>query len=123
MHGGGTVALRTRVTGNQAVVEVTDEGRRPGRPGGADLRARDQRAELDGHRPGRRPRPGRGGRRPAGAPPGPSSGVRPVPVPHTAVEEVVRGLGRDGALGVPRGQAPAAVSGGPRGSVRGAHPP
>jgi signal transduction histidine kinase len=30
MHGGGTVALRTRVTGNQAVVEVTDEG--PGVP-------------------------------------------------------------------------------------------
>ncbi|MGW0858730.1 ATP-binding protein [Streptomyces sp. NPDC002690] len=26
MHGGGTVALRTRVTGNQIVVEVTDEG-------------------------------------------------------------------------------------------------
>lgn len=26
MHGGGTVALRTRVTGNQAVVEVADEG-------------------------------------------------------------------------------------------------
>ncbi|MET9642006.1 ATP-binding protein [Streptomyces syringium] len=26
MHGDGTVALRTRVTGNQAVVEVTDEG-------------------------------------------------------------------------------------------------
>ncbi|MEW2549218.1 ATP-binding protein [Streptomyces sp. NPDC047002] len=26
MHGGGTVALRTRVTGNQAVIEVTDEG-------------------------------------------------------------------------------------------------
>ncbi|AXK33917.1 sensor histidine kinase [Streptomyces armeniacus] len=26
MHGGGTVAIRTRVTGNQAVVEVTDEG-------------------------------------------------------------------------------------------------
>lgn len=26
MHGGGTVALRTRVTGNQVVVEVTDEG-------------------------------------------------------------------------------------------------
>ncbi|CAM5622321.1 Signal transduction histidine-protein kinase/phosphatase MprB OS=Streptomyces alboniger OX=132473 GN=CP975_14000 PE=4 SV=1 [Streptomyces alboniger] len=25
MHGGGTVALRTRVTGNQAVIEVTDE--------------------------------------------------------------------------------------------------
>ncbi|MGY6020171.1 ATP-binding protein [Streptomyces spinosirectus] len=36
MHGGGTVALRTRVTGNQAVVEVTDEG--PGVP--ADLGAR-----------------------------------------------------------------------------------
>ncbi|MCX5198869.1 ATP-binding protein [Streptomyces sp. NBC_00249] len=30
MHGGGTVALRTRVTGNQAVLEVTDEG--PGVP-------------------------------------------------------------------------------------------
>nr|WP_221462984.1 ATP-binding protein [Streptomyces olivoverticillatus] len=30
MHGDGTVALRTRVTGNQAVVEVTDEG--PGVP-------------------------------------------------------------------------------------------
>lgn len=26
MHGAGTVALRTRVTGNQVVVEVTDEG-------------------------------------------------------------------------------------------------
>ncbi|WP_267246359.1 ATP-binding protein [Streptomyces sp. PR69] len=26
MHGGGTVAVRTRVTGNQAVIEVTDEG-------------------------------------------------------------------------------------------------
>lgn len=36
MHGGGTVALRTRVTGNQTVVEVTDEG--PGVP--ADLGAR-----------------------------------------------------------------------------------
>ncbi|GAA0907510.1 ATP-binding protein [Streptomyces thermoalcalitolerans] len=36
MHGDGTVALRTRVTGNQAVVEVTDEG--PGVP--ADLGAR-----------------------------------------------------------------------------------
>ncbi|MCX4906085.1 ATP-binding protein [Streptomyces sp. NBC_00878] len=36
MHGGGTVALRTRVTGNQAVIEVTDEG--PGVP--ADLGAR-----------------------------------------------------------------------------------
>lgn len=36
MHGGGTVAMRTRVIGNQAVVEVTDEG--PGVP--ADLGAR-----------------------------------------------------------------------------------
>ncbi|MFD0315413.1 ATP-binding protein [Streptomyces flavalbus] len=36
MHGGGTVALRTRVTGNQAVIEVTDEG--PGVP--ADLGSR-----------------------------------------------------------------------------------
>ncbi|MPY61844.1 ATP-binding protein [Streptomyces spongiae] len=36
MHGGGTVALRTRVTGNQAVIEVTDEG--PGIP--VDLGAR-----------------------------------------------------------------------------------
>lgn len=36
MHGGGTVAVRTRVTGNQAVIEVTDEG--PGVP--ADLGAR-----------------------------------------------------------------------------------
>ncbi|KAB2973128.1 HAMP domain-containing histidine kinase [Streptomyces sp. SS1-1] len=36
MHGGGTVALRTRVTGNQAVIEVTDEG--PGIP--EDLGAR-----------------------------------------------------------------------------------
>ncbi|MEV7991802.1 ATP-binding protein [Streptomyces sp. NPDC086077] len=36
MHGGGTVALRTRVTGNQAVIEVTDEG--TGVP--ADLGAR-----------------------------------------------------------------------------------
>ncbi|GHJ39581.1 ATP-binding protein [Streptomyces sp. TS71-3] len=36
MHGGGTVALRTRVTGNQAVIEVTDQG--PGVP--TDLGAR-----------------------------------------------------------------------------------
>ncbi|WP_149179083.1 ATP-binding protein [Streptomyces sp. TRM49041] len=36
MHGRGTVALRTRVTGNQAVIEVTDEG--PGVP--AELGAR-----------------------------------------------------------------------------------
>ncbi|MEU4151454.1 ATP-binding protein [Streptomyces sp. NPDC026659] len=36
MHGGGTVALRTRVVGNQAVIEVTDEG--SGIP--ADLGAR-----------------------------------------------------------------------------------
>ncbi|MFF0724613.1 ATP-binding protein [Streptomyces sp. NPDC004134] len=36
MHGAGTVALRTRVTGNQVVAEVTDEG--PGVP--ADLGSR-----------------------------------------------------------------------------------
>ncbi|MFF3392575.1 ATP-binding protein [Streptomyces sp. NPDC002669] len=36
MHGGGTVALRTRVTGNQAVIEVTDEG--PGVPAGLGAR-------------------------------------------------------------------------------------
>ncbi|WP_415952612.1 ATP-binding protein [Streptomyces sp. KLOTTS4A1] len=36
MHGGGTVALRTRVAGNQVVIEVTDEG--PGVP--ADLGTR-----------------------------------------------------------------------------------
>ncbi|MET9534574.1 MULTISPECIES: ATP-binding protein [unclassified Streptomyces] len=36
MHGGGTVAVRTRVTGTQTVVEVTDEG--PGVP--PDLGAR-----------------------------------------------------------------------------------
>lgn len=36
MHGAGTVAVRTRVTGNQVVVEVTDEG--PGVP--PDLGAR-----------------------------------------------------------------------------------
>ncbi|WP_328327234.1 MULTISPECIES: ATP-binding protein [unclassified Streptomyces] len=36
MHGGGTVAVRTRVTGTQTVVEVTDEG--PGVP--SDLGAR-----------------------------------------------------------------------------------
>ncbi|MGW4034101.1 ATP-binding protein [Streptomyces sp. NPDC004838] len=36
MHGGGTVAVRTRVIGNQAVIEVTDEG--PGVP--TDLGAR-----------------------------------------------------------------------------------
>src|SRR3954453_13985165 len=36
MHGGGTGPLRTRVTGNQAVIEVTDEG--PGVP--TDLGAR-----------------------------------------------------------------------------------
>ncbi|MFE4593714.1 ATP-binding protein [Streptomyces laurentii] len=36
MHGGGTVALRTRVIGNQSVIEVTDEGQ--GVP--ADLGAR-----------------------------------------------------------------------------------
>ncbi|MDK0519862.1 ATP-binding protein [Streptomyces sp. ML-6] len=36
MHGGGTVALRTRVTGNQTVIEVTDEG--PGVPAGLGAR-------------------------------------------------------------------------------------
>ncbi|RZB17318.1 sensor histidine kinase [Streptomyces sp. F001] len=45
MHGGGTVALRTRVTGNQAVIEVTDEG--PGVP--ADLGARIFERTISGH--------------------------------------------------------------------------
>ncbi|SDD01579.1 ATP-binding protein [Streptomyces prasinopilosus] len=45
MHGGGTVALRTRVTGNQAVIEVTDEG--PGVP--ADLGARIFERAISGH--------------------------------------------------------------------------
>ena len=45
MHGGGTVALRTRVTGNQAVVEVTDEG--PGVP--ADLGSRIFERANSGH--------------------------------------------------------------------------
>ncbi|MFD7461950.1 MULTISPECIES: ATP-binding protein [unclassified Streptomyces] len=45
MHGGGTVALRTRVTGNQAVIEVTDEGR--GVP--ADLGARIFERAISGH--------------------------------------------------------------------------
>jgi signal transduction histidine kinase len=45
MHGGGTVALRTRVVGNQAVVEVTDEG--PGIP--ADLGARIFERTISGH--------------------------------------------------------------------------
>jgi signal transduction histidine kinase len=45
MHGGGTVALRTRVVGNQAVVEVTDEG--PGVP--ADLGARIFERTISGH--------------------------------------------------------------------------
>ncbi|GAA2451706.1 ATP-binding protein [Streptomyces glaucus] len=45
MHGGGTVALRTRVTGNQAVVEVADEG--PGVP--ADLGARIFERTISGH--------------------------------------------------------------------------
>ncbi|MCF3960623.1 ATP-binding protein [Streptomyces fuscigenes] len=45
MHGGGTVALRTRVTGNQAVIEVTDEG-----PGvDADLGARIFERAISGH--------------------------------------------------------------------------
>ncbi|WP_326753091.1 ATP-binding protein [Streptomyces hirsutus] len=45
MHGGGTVALRTRVTGNQAVIEVTDEG--PGVP--TDLGARIFERAISGH--------------------------------------------------------------------------
>ncbi|GAA3189743.1 two-component system sensor histidine kinase DraK [Streptomyces virens] len=45
MHGGGTVALRTRVTGNQVVVEVTDEG--PGIP--ADLGSRIFERAISGH--------------------------------------------------------------------------
>jgi signal transduction histidine kinase len=45
MHGGGTVALRTRVVGNQAVIEVTDEG--PGIP--ADLGARIFERTISGH--------------------------------------------------------------------------
>ncbi|MCP9958729.1 MULTISPECIES: ATP-binding protein [Streptomyces] len=45
MHGGGTVALRTRVTGNQAVVEVADEG--PGVP--EDLGARIFERAISGH--------------------------------------------------------------------------
>ncbi|MFE9938967.1 ATP-binding protein [Streptomyces hirsutus] len=45
MHGGGTVALRTRVTGNQAVIEVTDEG-----PGvRTDLGARIFERAISGH--------------------------------------------------------------------------
>lgn len=45
MHGGGTVALRTRVTGTQTVVEVTDNG--PGVP--ADLGARIFERTISGH--------------------------------------------------------------------------
>ncbi|WP_405798759.1 ATP-binding protein [Streptomyces sp. NBC_01506] len=45
MHGGGTVALRSRITGNQAVIEVTDEG--PGVP--ADLGARIFERAISGH--------------------------------------------------------------------------
>ncbi|MFF8032324.1 MULTISPECIES: ATP-binding protein [unclassified Streptomyces] len=45
MHGGGTVALRTRVTGNQVVVEVTDEG--PGVP--AELGSRIFERAISGH--------------------------------------------------------------------------
>ncbi|TPQ18747.1 ATP-binding protein [Streptomyces sporangiiformans] len=45
MHGGGTVALRTRVIGNQAVIEVTDEGQ--GVP--ADLGARIFERAISGH--------------------------------------------------------------------------
>ncbi len=45
MHGGGTVALRTRVTGNQAVIEVTDEGHGVS----ADLGARIFERAISGH--------------------------------------------------------------------------
>ncbi|QHY95889.1 Signal transduction histidine-protein kinase ArlS [Streptomyces sp. S4.7] len=45
MHGGGTVALRSRITGNQAVIEVTDEG--PGVP--ADLGSRIFERAISGH--------------------------------------------------------------------------
>ncbi|MFD7547096.1 ATP-binding protein [Streptomyces sp. NPDC059578] len=45
VHGGGTVALRTRVTGNQAVIEVTDEG--PGVP--AHLGSRIFERTISGH--------------------------------------------------------------------------
>ncbi|GGZ16889.1 ATP-binding protein [Streptomyces poonensis] len=45
MHGGGTVALRTRVTGNQTVIEVTDEG--PGIP--PELGARIFERAISGH--------------------------------------------------------------------------
>lgn len=45
MHGGGTVALRTRVTGNQVVIEVADEGQ--GVP--TDLGARIFERAISGH--------------------------------------------------------------------------
>lgn len=45
MHGGGTVALRSRITGNQAVIEVTDEG--PGVP--ANLGSRIFERAISGH--------------------------------------------------------------------------
>lgn len=114
MHGGGTVALRTRVTGNQAVVEVTDEG--PGVPG--DLGARIFERAISGRNstgigPRRRPRPRGGGRWPPGAAPGASAGLRPVPVPHAAVEEVPGGRRPDGALSAP--EEGERVSGGRRG--------
>ena len=44
IHGAGMVTVSTRSTGISLVVEVTDEGAgRPGRAGGADLRAVGQR--------------------------------------------------------------------------------
>ena len=82
MHGGGTVALRTRVTGNQAVVEVTDEG--PGVPpelGARIFERTHQRPQLHRDRPCRGPRPGGGGRRTAGAAPAEAAGLRSVPEP------------------------------------------
>ena len=80
MHGAGTVALRTRVTGNQVVVEVTDEG--PGvdpDAGLPGLREDRQRAQLHGSRPRRRPRSGGGRRRPAGATSATPAGLRALP--------------------------------------------
>ncbi|CAO0826036.1 hypothetical protein SMICM17S_06491 [Streptomyces microflavus] len=55
--------------------------RRPGRAGGADLRADDQRPQLHRDRPGRRPGPRGGGRRPAGTAPAAPGGLRTLPQP------------------------------------------
>ena len=99
MHGGGTVALRTRVTGNQVVVEVTDEGPGvPRRPRRADLRAHHQRPQLHRDRPRRGPGPRGGGRRPAGAAPAAAAGLRPLPEPGRAEPQGIR---TPGALNAP----------------------